>query len=152
MARQLLPHHSDFPVVVIAGCRSSFNDSRTRFKLTATRGQRAGSTLGMGLLTRREALLRAGGLAAVGLIPAANESAAASRPEPAQGRDVDHALQARVGAGQIPGVVAMAANERSVLYEGAFGRRNMASEERMSTDTIFRIASMVKPFDVGRGS
>jgi CubicO group peptidase (beta-lactamase class C family) len=38
----------------------------------------------------------------------------------------------------------MAANERSVLYEGAFGRRSMASEERMSTDTIFRIASMVK--------
>ena len=98
----------------------------------------------MGLLTRREALLRAGGLAAAGLIPAANESAAASRPESAQSRDIDHALQARVGAGQIPGVVAMAANERSVLYEGAFGRRSMASEERMSTDTIFRIASMVK--------
>ncbi|QWG20752.1 beta-lactamase family protein [Bradyrhizobium sediminis] len=54
------------------------------------------------------------------------------------------ALQAKVDAGEIPGVVAMAANERSVVYEGAFGTRNMATATPMSADTVFRIASMVK--------
>jgi len=38
----------------------------------------------------------------------------------------------------------MAANEQSVVYEGAFGYRDMAAASRMSTDTVFRIASMVK--------
>jgi len=38
----------------------------------------------------------------------------------------------------------MAANEQSVVYEGAFGFRDMAAASRMSTDTVFRIASMVK--------
>ena len=38
----------------------------------------------------------------------------------------------------------MAANEQSVVYEGAFGFRDMATASRMSADTIFRVASMVK--------
>jgi CubicO group peptidase (beta-lactamase class C family) len=38
----------------------------------------------------------------------------------------------------------MAANEQSVVYEGTFGFRDMAAGSRMSTDTVFRIASMVK--------
>ncbi len=38
----------------------------------------------------------------------------------------------------------MAANEASVIYQGAFGFRNMAAATAMSTDTVFRIASMVK--------
>ena len=38
----------------------------------------------------------------------------------------------------------MAANEQLVVYEGAFGFRDMAAASRMSTDTVFRIASMVK--------
>jgi methyl acetate hydrolase len=38
----------------------------------------------------------------------------------------------------------MAASGQSVGYEGAFGFRNMATASRMSTDTVFRIASMVK--------
>jgi len=58
--------------------------------------------------------------------------------------EIDRALQAKVGAREIPGVVAMAANEQSVVYEGAFGFRDMATASGMSTDTVFRIASMVK--------
>jgi CubicO group peptidase (beta-lactamase class C family) len=58
--------------------------------------------------------------------------------------EIDRALQARVNAREIPGVVAMAANGQSVIYEGAFGFRNMATASRMSTDTVFRVASMVK--------
>lgn len=53
-------------------------------------------------------------------------------------------MQAKVAAREIPGVVAMAANEASVVYQGAFGARNIAAATPMSPDTIFRIASMVK--------
>jgi CubicO group peptidase (beta-lactamase class C family) len=58
--------------------------------------------------------------------------------------EIDRALRARVGASEIPGIVAMAANEQSVVYEGAFGFRDMATASHMSTDTVFRVASMVK--------
>jgi len=36
------------------------------------------------------------------------------------------------------------------VYEGAFASRDVATASRMSTDTVFRIASMVQPADVGR--
>jgi len=36
---------------------------------------------------------------------------------------VDAALRSAVDAGEVPGVVAMAATDRGLLYEGAFGRR-----------------------------
>jgi CubicO group peptidase (beta-lactamase class C family) len=69
---------------------------------------------------------------------------AATLNKPANSQKIDKALQARVSAREIPGVVAMAANEQSVVYEGTFGLRDMAAGSRMSTDTVFRIASMVK--------
>jgi len=95
------------------------------------------------LLNRREALLRSAGCAAASMLPAVALPAAAAR-KPAQGEEIDAALQAKVGLKEIPGVVAMAANENSVVYQGAIGLRNMAAATPMSTDTIFRIASMVK--------
>jgi CubicO group peptidase (beta-lactamase class C family) len=64
--------------------------------------------------------------------------------KPVRHDEIDAALQAKVAAREIPGVVAMAANEASVVYQGAFGVRSMAAAIAMSTDTIFRIASMVK--------
>jgi CubicO group peptidase (beta-lactamase class C family) len=98
-----------------------------------------------GLLSRRDALLQTVGLAAAGMVSAVPVSGrAAPSLKPARGEGIDRALQAGVSAREIPGVVAMAANEQSVLYEGAFGLRNMAGTARMSADTIFRIASMVK--------
>jgi CubicO group peptidase (beta-lactamase class C family) len=79
------------------------------------------------------------------MIPAAPLTGiAASLNKPAHNQEIDRALQARVSAREIPGVVAMAANEQSVVYEGAFGLRDMAAASPMSTDTVFRIASMVK--------
>ena len=36
---------------------------------------------------------------------------------------VDEILKAAVGRGDVPGVVAMAANRDGAIYEGAFGRR-----------------------------
>jgi methyl acetate hydrolase len=68
----------------------------------------------------------------------------ASQRKPLQGGEIDAALQAKVSAKEIPGIVAMAANEQSVVYERAFGLRNISAATPMSTDTVFRIASMVK--------
>ncbi|MBI5322068.1 MAG: beta-lactamase family protein [Bradyrhizobium sp.] len=58
--------------------------------------------------------------------------------------DLDKSLHSAVAAHAIPGVVAMAADNRSILYEGAIGMRGAGADTRMTTDTIFRIASMVK--------
>jgi methyl acetate hydrolase len=97
-----------------------------------------------GPITRRDALLRTAALASAGMIPAAPSiGIAAPLKEPVH-HEIDKALQAKVSAREIPGVVAMAANEGSVIYQGAFGLRDMATASRMSIDTIFRIASMVK--------
>src|SRR5205814_9837929 len=94
-------------------------------------------------LTRRDRLLRTAGLAAASLVPPLPGAAASVRKR-VQGEAIDAALQAKVAAREIPGVVAMAANETSLVYQGAFGPRNMATAVPMSADTIFRIASMVK--------
>jgi methyl acetate hydrolase len=97
------------------------------------------------LLSRRDALLRTAGLATAIMLPAAPlRGIAAPLSRPVQREEIDVALQAKVAAREIPGVVAMAANEASVIYEGAFGFRSMAATTAMSTDTVFRIASMVK--------
>jgi len=95
-----------------------------------------------GLLSRRDALLGSAGLAAASVLPAVGFAAPQRKPVPSE--TIDAALQAKVAAREIPGVVAMAANETSVVYQGAFGARNMSAAAPMSTDTIFRIASMVK--------
>src|SRR5882757_3455172 len=94
------------------------------------------------LISRRDALLRTAALASASMLPL--PGVAVPLRKPVQSGDIDAALQAKVGAREIPGVVAMAANEQSVVYEGAFGVRNMAAKTAMSSDTIFRIASMVK--------
>src|SRR4051794_2505811 len=97
-----------------------------------------------GSLTRRDAL-RTAGRAAASLIAATPFPGLAAAPRtPVQGEEIDAALQAKVAAREIPGVVAMAANEDSIIYQGAFGPRSLAGAAAMTTDTIFRIASMVK--------
>jgi methyl acetate hydrolase len=93
-------------------------------------------------LTRRDALLRALAIAgASGLRPAA---AAATQQTPPHNPDIDSILRDAVNAREVPGVVAMAATDRTVIYQGAFGLRCLGTQARMSTDTVFRIASMVK--------
>src|SRR5712671_4558713 len=94
------------------------------------------------LISRRDALLRTAALASASMLPL--PGIAAPLRQPVQSGEIDAVLQAKVGAREIPGVVAMAANDQSVVYEGAFGLRNIAATTTMSSDTIFRIASMVK--------
>src|ERR1700733_1135051 len=55
------------------------------------------------------------------------------------------ALNERIGAGNIPGAVALVARHGKVAYHRSFGRLDPASDKPMATDAIFRIYSMTKP-------
>jgi len=57
---------------------------------------------------------------------------------------VDQVLTAAIDHGDVPGVVAMAANRDGVIYQGAFGRRALPDGAMMTADTVFWIASMTK--------
>ena len=57
---------------------------------------------------------------------------------------IDAVLRGAAEGGEVPGVVALAATADRVVYQGAFGRRDLAQDGAMTLDTIFRIASMTK--------
>lgn len=57
---------------------------------------------------------------------------------------IDAVLQGAVEAGEVPGVVAMAATGAGPVYQGAFGVRDVANGPAMTLNTVFRIASMTK--------
>ena len=59
-------------------------------------------------------------------------------------RAIDAVLRHATDSGEVPGVVAVAANEKGVLYEGAFGTRELGREVPMTPDTVGYIASMTK--------
>jgi methyl acetate hydrolase len=58
--------------------------------------------------------------------------------------EIDQAMRRACEAGQIPGVVAMAATGDEVIYRGAFGRRDLSTDTAMTEDSVFWIASMTK--------
>jgi methyl acetate hydrolase len=58
---------------------------------------------------------------------------------------IDRLFQSAVDAGEIPGVVAAVTNRSEVVYLKAFGKQDVAGGVPMSTDALFRIASMTKP-------
>jgi CubicO group peptidase (beta-lactamase class C family) len=66
----------------------------------------------------------------------------ASRAEAAS--RLDQLLRGAVEAREVPGVVAMAATDRGVIYEGASGARRFGATEPMTLDTLFRLQSMTK--------
>jgi methyl acetate hydrolase len=57
---------------------------------------------------------------------------------------IDDLLRRAAENHDVPGVVAMAAADRGVIYEGAFGQRDLGTGTGMTLDTVFRIASMTK--------
>jgi methyl acetate hydrolase len=57
---------------------------------------------------------------------------------------LDDVLTGAVRSGTAPGVVATVAAGGTLLYEGAFGVRDVRLGEPIAPDTIFRIASMTK--------
>ncbi len=59
-------------------------------------------------------------------------------------KGIDTILSQAVGAKSVPGVVAAAATDRGVVYEGAFGQREVGKPAPMTLDTVVWIASMTK--------
>jgi len=59
-------------------------------------------------------------------------------------KNVDASFTQAVESKAMPGIVAMAATDKGVLYEGAFGRREIGKDAPMTLDTVVWIASMTK--------
>src|SRR6202162_6361699 len=57
---------------------------------------------------------------------------------------IDQILRQKSDAREIPGVVAMAATGKEVIYQGACGKRDLAKDDAMTLDSVFWIASMTK--------
>ena len=57
---------------------------------------------------------------------------------------IDEALRQKADAKEISGVVAIAATPDEVIYQGAFGRRDLSKDDAMNADSVFWIASMTK--------
>jgi methyl acetate hydrolase len=57
---------------------------------------------------------------------------------------IDQVLRQKSEAKEIPGVVAMAATGKEVIYQGAYGKRDLSKDDAMTTDSVFWIASMTK--------
>ncbi len=58
---------------------------------------------------------------------------------------IDAALRGAVVRGQIGGVVAMVAGPHEILYQGAYGKRDVRAGLPMTDSTLFRMFSMTKP-------
>jgi methyl acetate hydrolase len=95
---------------------------------------------------RRKFLKTAGALTAVhslrgGTLACGEDAKKPPSPSLAQ---IDTAFRDAIRTAQVPGIVAMAATDNGVIYEGAFGSRHLGQGPAMSRDTVFRIASMIK--------
>ena len=64
---------------------------------------------------------------------------------------IDQILRQKSDAREIPGVVAMAANGKEVIYQGAFGKRDLSKDDAMTPDSVFWIASMTKAITTAAG-
>jgi methyl acetate hydrolase len=96
--------------------------------------------------SRREILKAGAVLTATASFPASIRFAAAQSKAGAAhpNAQIDAVLRRAVDAKDVPGVVAVAATDKGILYEGAFGTRDLAKGSEMTLDTIFRLASMTK--------
>jgi CubicO group peptidase (beta-lactamase class C family) len=59
-------------------------------------------------------------------------------------RRIDQILRQATESKVSPGIVAVAATDHGVIYEGAFGGRDMEGGPNITADTVFSIASMTK--------
>ncbi|HKH02947.1 MAG TPA: serine hydrolase domain-containing protein [Bradyrhizobium sp.] len=58
--------------------------------------------------------------------------------------EIDDVLRQKSNDQEIPGVVAMAANGNEVIYQAAYGKRDLSKPDTMTADSVFWIASMTK--------
>ena len=93
-------------------------------------------------MTSRRDLLKAAAI----VVASSSSIGLGHRPAGAQvaRNQIDDVLRQGVEARDAAGVVAMAASDRGVLYEGAAGLRALDQPAVMTGDTVFRIASMTK--------
>jgi len=59
-------------------------------------------------------------------------------------RSVDEALAQGVSSGTVVGVAALAADARGVIYEAAYGKRDLAGPAGVTQDSVFWLLSMTK--------
>jgi methyl acetate hydrolase len=64
---------------------------------------------------------------------------------------IDQILRQKCEAKEIPGVVAIAATGNEVIYQGAFGKRDLSKDDPMTLDSVFWIASMTKAVTTAAG-
>jgi len=62
---------------------------------------------------------------------------------------IDETLRLAADAKEVPGVVAVAATDKEIIYQGAFGKRDLGKRDLgkdapMTADSVFWIASMTK--------
>ena len=57
---------------------------------------------------------------------------------------LDKSLRGAVERKDVPGMVALITDRQHVLYQSAFGVADVATERPLTTDALFRIASMTK--------
>jgi len=84
----------------------------------------------------------AGLVFAIGVVAALTGSARAQN-SPAVAA-LDASLRGAVERKDVPGVVALVANRKGVIYQSAFGVADVSTGRPLTTDALFRIASMTK--------
>lgn len=57
---------------------------------------------------------------------------------------LDAAVRRSIAAGEVPGAVVLIGHDGKVVYRKAFGERSLRPPQRMTTDTVFDLASLTK--------
>ena len=79
-----------------------------------------------------------------GVAVAALAGTASAQNSPASAA-LDASLRGAVERKDVPGVVVLITDRERVLYQGAFGVADVATGRPLTSDALFRIASMTKP-------
>src|SRR3979490_130994 len=86
----------------------------------------------------------AGIVLTIGVVVAALTGTARAQNSPGIAA-IDNSLRGAIERKDVPGVVALITDRERVLYQGAFGVADVATGRPLTSDALFRIASMTKP-------